>query len=332
MRLLVCTFILGALVPGPLAFGDDDDGVMGNWQGAFAGKDWEQRTIAAQIIAQGNRTWRMVLAIGEPGKPETKGEINGKMDDKGVGFAGEVDLGPDWGGAYEVDAALAGDVLSGRLKRKGERASFELRRVTIASPTLGAASPEGAVVLMDGTDLDAWERHPLKWNLVDEGAMEVCGSSLLTKQTFGSCKLHLEFRTPFQPKDRGQGRGNSGVYVQGRYEVQVLDSFGLDPADNLCGGIYKLAVPLVNACLPPLSWQTYDMTFHAPKFDAAGQKIRDAKITVLHNGIVIHDAVTLAHATPGGVSEAEAATGPLLLQDHGNAVRYRNIWVQPIED
>jgi len=128
-----------------------------------------------------------------------------------------------------------------------------------------------------------------------------------------------------------QSRGNSGVYVQGRYEVQVLDSFAEPPADNYCGGIYKIAAPLVNACLPPGEWQTYDITFYAPRYDDSGKKIKNAQITVYHNGTLIHDKLELPHPTPGGVSETEAKTGPLYLQNHGDAVQYRNIWVEPLE-
>jgi hypothetical protein len=166
--------------------------------------------------------------------------------------------------------------------------------------------------------------------MVDDGAAEVTNPSLVTKQTFGDGRIHIEFRTPFMPSERGQGRGNSGVYVQGRYEIQVLDSFGLTPADNLCGGIYKQAVPKAQACYPPLSWQTYDVTFHAPKFDSSGKKVKNAVITVVHNGIVIHDNLELDHPTPGGVADNEVDQGPILLQHHHNPVRYRNIWVAPL--
>src|SRR5690606_3194543 len=131
-------------------------------------------------------------------------------------------------------------------------------RVELGSPTLGLAPPEGAIVLFDGANLDDWERYPLTYSITGEG-FRVSDSDLITKREWGSHRLHLEFRTPFMPSARGQQRGNSGVYIQGRYEVQVLDTFGLEPADNYCGGIYQQAVPLTNACLPPMEWQTYDI-------------------------------------------------------------------------
>ena len=171
------------------------------------------------------------------------------------------------------------------------------------------------------------------WRLVEGKAMEVGrkAGNTVSKRTFRDHKIHLEFRTPFMPKARGQGRGNSGVYVQGRYEVQVLDSYGLEGRNNECGGIYKVAAPRVNMCAPPLQWQTYDITFRAPRFAPDGAKIEPPRITVLHNGVLIHDGLKVP--TPGGADarSALAKAGPLLLQDHGNPVRYRNVWVLELD-
>lgn len=339
MRRLVSVAMLlmaGLLVLGPLALAEDDDGVMGIWQGKFSTQGWEDKVFSTQIIAQGlingAERWRMILVFGDWQKPDVKAEIEGAKANKNateVPFEGDVDLGGDLGGKYHVKATFANGSITGTMKGKGRPVEFTLQRMDIKSPTLGEAPPPGAIVLMDGTNLDAWERYPLKYNMVEGGAMEVGNSSLKTIKDLGSGQYHVEFRTPFMPKERGQGRGNSGVYILGRYEVQVLDSFGLDPADNLCGGIYKKATPRVNACLPPLTWQTYDMTFKAAQFDGSGNKTSDAYITVTQNGVVIHDNVKLDSPTPGGVSDTDAATGPLLLQNHGNPVRYRNIWYVP---
>ncbi len=137
--------------------------------------------------------------------------------------------------------------------------------------------------------------------------------------------------TPFMPEARGQGRGNSGCYLRYRYEVQILDSFGLPPRDNEAGGIYQKAIPTENASLPPGQWQTYDITFKAPRFAADGSKTADAEITVLHNGIKIHDQVKLDGPTPGGLDMNPKSPGGILLQDHGNPVKFRNIWVLPIK-
>jgi hypothetical protein len=209
-----------------------------------------------------------------------------------------------------------------------------------------AKPPEGATVLFDGTK-DSMEKNwePVKkdakpWNLVD-GAMESVKRAgyIRTRDEFGSCRLYLEFATPSTVKGEGQGRGNSGVFLMGRYEVQILDSYeNTTYPDGQCGAIYGRAVPKVNASRPPGEWQSYDITFHRPIFDDEGKVTRRARFTVIHNGVKIHDDVELWGGTgwrgPHSISEYEAHgdTGPISLQDHGNPVRFRNIWIQPIED
>lgn len=169
------------------------------------------------------------------------------------------------------------------------------------------------------------------WRIVD-GAMEVNpgSGSIYTKQSFKDFQLHIEFRSPFLPNLTGQKRGNSGVYLQGRYEVQVLDSYGLDGKDNECGGIYKVAQPKVNMCAPPGQWQTYDITCRSAKFDQTGKKTSNARITVLHNGVPIHENLNLPGPTAGGLDADETKPGPLFLQDHGDLVQFRNIWLVEI--
>jgi hypothetical protein len=214
-----------------------------------------------------------------------------------------------------------------------------------------APPPEGAVVLFDGKSLDAWcqrdlkvseggaEPKPAKWKLVDAAAaggvpaMQVQGGDIMTRQTFGDrFKLHVEFRTPYMPDAKGQGRGNSGVYVQGRYEVQVLDSYGI-PLDKLqqndCGSIYGIATAKANACKAPTVWQAYDIDFTAPKFEG-GKKVAPGRITVVLNGVTIHDNQEITKDnTTSGMGGDPAKPGPIMLQDHGNPVQYRNIWVVP---
>jgi hypothetical protein len=190
--------------------------------------------------------------------------------------------------------------------------------------------PAGAIVRFDGKSLDNWVKKdgkPAAWKLVDGGAMEVAKTGdIMTKEEFaGNFKLHVEFRVPYMPKAKGQARANSGVYLQGRYECQVLDSFGLDGENNECGGIYTVAKPAVNMCFPPLSWQTYDIEFKAARYNDKGEKTENARTTIKHNGVVIHDNIELK-PTPGHHPEGP---GPdhLYLQDHGNPVVFRNIWV-----
>ena len=193
--------------------------------------------------------------------------------------------------------------------------------------------PEGAVVLFDGTDLSKWTKKngkdEVKWTLTD-GVMEgVKGhGDIVTKEKFdGKFKLHLEFRVPYEPGNSGQGRGNSGVYVQGRYEVQILDSYGLKPGKNDCGAIYEVAAPAVNACKAPTVWQSYDIEFTAPTVEN-GKKTAPARMTVYQNGVKIHDDVAVtSDNTRAGAGGDISKPGPILLQDHGHPVQFRNVWL-----
>lgn len=194
--------------------------------------------------------------------------------------------------------------------------------------------PSDAIVLFDGKDLSSWVKvgadEPAGWH-VENGYMEVNGTgNVATKLEFGAYQLHLEYWLPLMADAKGQARSNSGVYLAGRYEVQVLDSYGLNSQWDDCGGIYKVAAPQVNACRPPERWQTYDMIFRAPKFDKKGKKTGNARLTVLHNGVLIHDNIEVPGPTIGTISSDEKHIGPIVLQDHGCRVRYRNIWLRPI--
>ena len=302
------------------AWADDDDKIMGNYEGTISGKGWEGKTIRAQVMAMSKIAWRISLFVGD-GTAEEQYKFEAKLDQGAAAFDATTALG-------KVVGTVKGEVFNGKI----DGTEFTLKRVIILPPTLGKPAPEGAISLLDGTNIAAnWVRTPEQWCMQADGSMEVCSSSLKTKQEFGDAEYHIEFMTPFKSNARDQERGNSGCYFMGRYEVQVLDSFGEDPKDNWCGGIYKKAKPLVSASLPPLTWQTYDVTMIAPKFDASGKKISDAVITVLHNGKLIHDKLVLDSPTPGGVSDQDGPTGPLLLQDHDNPVKFKNIWVRPLK-
>jgi len=200
----------------------------------------------------------------------------------------------------------------------------ELPRIVRKSNTLGKKPPKDAVVLFDGKSADAWINGKVENGLLPN-------SNITTKQKFGSYTLHLEFRTPYKPYARGQARGNSGVYHQGRFETQVLDSFGLEGRDNECGGIYKIAQPRINMCYPPLTWQTYDVNFTAARFDPDPKKSTPAKITVKHNGITIHKNQKLPTkaTTAAPNKDLTSLTGPIHIQHHKNPVYYRNIWIIP---
>lgn len=285
------------------------------YQGEFSGNlsdDGNDVKVGVQVIAQGKGRFH---GIGY------KGGLPGDGWDQGTKLEGDGELkdgvlvikGPDGGSAKVTKESVT--LIDPNGKEIGT-----LKKVNRTSPSLGEKPPEGAVVLFDGKTKDAFDGGKL-----EEGLL---APAVTSKQKFGSHKLHIEFRIPYQPEDRGQGRGNSGIYLQGRYEVQMLDSFGLEGKDNECGGIYSVKAPDVNMCLPPLSWQTYDIEYTAAKYD--GDKVvSKPKVTVRHNGVVIHKDVELPsdRNTTAAPVKAGSEPGPIYLQDHGNPVRYRNIWV-----
>jgi len=199
-----------------------------------------------------------------------------------------------------------------------------------------ADPPSDAVVLFDGKSLASWrssDGSAAKWKIRD-GYMEVAPGTgeIVTAEPFGDCQLHIEWATPAVVKGEGQERGNSGVFLMGHYEIQVLDSY-----DNKtyfhgqAGSVYKQYAPLVNASRPPGQWQSYDIIFRAPRFDEQGKPIERARVTVLHNGALIQNNVEIFGNTyndRAAVYTAHAPLEPLRLQDHGNPVRYRNIWIR----
>ena len=211
-----------------------------------------------------------------------------------------------------------------------------------AGPVAAVPAPSDAIVLFDGRSLANWRvadsthnAGPAKWKVAN-GYMEVVAGagSIETRRAFGDAQLHVEWRAPTPPKGEGQDRGNSGVILMGTYEVQVLDSYrNVTYPDGQAGAIYGQFPPLVNASRPPGEWQTYDIVFHAPRFDAAGKLLSPARMTVLHNGVLVQDDKTLlgpTHHNERAPYTAHPDKLPLLLQDHGHPVRYRNIWIREL--
>ena len=198
--------------------------------------------------------------------------------------------------------------------------------------------PSDAVVLFDGDDANGWRSDdggPARWEVKDGALVSGANGSILSEAEFGDCQLHLEFAAPDPPKGRDQGRGNSGVMFFGRYEIQVLDSYdNRTYADGQAAAIYGQVPPLVNASRPPGQWQTYDIVFNRPRFAADGSVESPAYVTMFHNGVLVHDHDALLgpmafRALPK--YEPHGPRGPILLQDHGNPVRFRNIWVRDLE-
>lgn len=194
--------------------------------------------------------------------------------------------------------------------------------------------PDNAISLFDGSDFSHWQREgggEIGWKLTD-GTMQIVpkSGSIVTKEPVKDFVLHAEFKTPqLPPEVKGQGRGNSGVYIQQRYEVQILDSYGLEPKFNECASIYRFKSPDRNACKKPGQWQTYDIRFQAARFEG-DKKAQDARITLYHNGVLVHDDVEIPNKTGAGRSEGPEPL-PIRLQDHGNAVSFRNIWIVPLD-
>jgi hypothetical protein len=209
------------------------------------------------------------------------------------------------------------------------------RLIVMANDTPPVEPPPGAVVLFNGTDLANWHTRdgkPAGWE-VSDGVMTVVRGTgdIVTDEKFTDFYLHVEWMEPDMPDATGQGKGNSGVYLQGRYEIQVLDSYGIEPPGRGdCGAIYDQFAPLVNACKPALQWQTYDLVFRAARLDESGDVTSQARITAIQNGKVIQNNVEVQGPTGGAMDEDVGEPGPLLLQDHGNPVKYRNVWILPL--
>lgn len=209
----------------------------------------------------------------------------------------------------------------------------EEKEPPIVSPGKDHKPPSDAIVLFDGSGFQHWESvrgGPVKWKIANS-AMQVSPSGdIRTKQTFGDIQLHIEWATPKKVKGKGQGRGNSGVYLQGRYEIQVLDSFqNKTYPEGQAGAFYGNQAPLVNASKKPGQWQTYDIIFIAPKPSPDG--VKAGSFTVFHNGVLIHNHISiLGEKTTAATYSGAVPKGPLVLQDHGNPVRFRNIWLRPL--
>ena len=312
------SFVLGLLAL-PLCAADvvrvTENPLVGDWQG--------QGACVAQVFvkAPGQFQANLLRKFDEPGaKPIAV--LLGEAAGDTVKFSGE-----GWSGV------LGGGHFSGG--KEGDR--FDLKRVMRQSPTLNAKPPIGAVVLYDGKNLDAWAKQKDRqwlvsdgpvtaWKLADGAVESAPGSgSIITKQAFGDFKLHAEFRT--------LGPVNSGIFLQTRYEIGINESYGrLD--GPTCGGLGNAptdAPARTRATLPPFQWQTFDIEFRAPRFDAAGTKTASACVTVLLNGVALYEQFELQPPKGAARRLGEAATGPLMLQEHGEPIQFRNIWLVELE-
>lgn len=301
--------------------------------------EYEGNHVGAQVIALGKGAFQaVVLPGGLPGAGwdgKNKVLLAGKLDGSTATFEPakgtrkylaqkpeEFSATSKFPPTGQKDYTGSADGSTFKLQTDDGK-SIELKKTVRESPTMGAKPPAGAVVLFDGSSTEGFNGGRL-----DETTklLNTDGKDITTKQKFDSYTAHVEFMLPYRPDGRGQGRGNSGFYQVLMYEVQVLDSFGLDGKDNECGGVYTKAAPKVNMCLPPLVWQTYDAEF-TNAVGEGGKVTRKARLTLKHNGVVVHDDIEINGKTGGSRSDPEGTPGPLQLQGHGNPLQYRNIWV-----
>jgi len=297
---------LSAMDPAAAQPGDAADLlIQGEYQGEIAGKGkW-----CAQVVARGDGKFHVnFLPGGLPGAGwDDKAKIK-KVTVPAATEQGKTTL-------TESRERWSGEIVNGQLVGKtADGSAFTLKRVTRESPTSGARPPAGALVLFDGTNTDHWPKAKMS----EEKLLKV---PAVGKQRFHDFTLHVEFRVPYPCKSRG----NSGVILQNCYEIQVLDSFAADGSPSGCGSIYVFRRPDVNKSFPPGTWQTFDVDFTAARFDAEGSMVERPVMTVRHNGVVIHDKVTLPEK--GDIGRPTRDGGPLHLQAHGSEVRFRNIWV-----
>jgi len=304
-----------------IAMAGPDFALQGEYVGEIKGHD-KPIKCGAQIIALGNGRFHAVGYYGGlPGDgwdEKSRVEADGQIEDGSVvitgknGSTGTIRLG----GNNADGTPFTDSILT--MKEPYGATLGTLRHICRTSPTQGEKPPADAIVLFDGTSADAFVDGRVKDGLLLEGTT--------SKRKFQSYRIHLEFMIPFMPTARGQGRGNSGYYSQGRYETQILDSFGLESRNDDCAAIYGIVAPRINMCYPPLSWQTYDIDYTAAEYQN-GQKVKNARLSVRHNGVEVQKGTEATHATTAAPVQEGPEPGPVYLQNHGNPVRFRNIWV-----
>lgn len=295
-----------------LAHVDADYYLQGEYSGSVLFSDGYYRTVGLQVVALGDgkfdALWHQGGLPGNGYDGTTRRKLSGQRTDSATVLNGDDGL------TIELQAghpALVKNSSGGLLGSLQPQQRYSL--------TEGAAPPSNAIVLFDGKNVDRLKNA----KVTSDGLLEIGAE---TKDPVRNFTLHAEFRTPYMPYARGQARGNSGFYLQKRYEVQVLDSFGLEQQFNDCASLYRFKGPDLNMNFPPLRWQTYDIDFTAPKFDSDGKRTTKGRITVRHNGVVVHNNLELDNKTGGGSPEGPNPL-PILLQNHGNPVHFRNVWL-----
>jgi hypothetical protein len=333
------------LLSAPAVSADDvwqADPFLGDYEG-----DWSQgvkvwpRGLVAQVVPRGEGKYQVNLLPEFDHRCPPHAVVEAKVEGKAL----VLDDGP-WSGR------IANGTFTGKGLAKNRPATFELQKLSRPSPRLGASPPEGAVVLFDGTGFDHWvgiskdgKVEEVLWKLVD-GVMEVAptleehafASSIGTKKTFQDYLLHVEFRLPLFPAVIGQSRANSGIIFEDYtfHELQVLDGYGLPGYYDECGAIYNISAPYVNMCRPPHQWQSYDIIYRGPRYADDGKLLRPARISVDHNGKLVQKDVELPDS-PAAQRQRQAnpgsrRVGRIKLQNHGDPIQYRNIWLKELRE
>lgn len=350
-----CILVLVSVLSANAWAAEEIDPVQGYWVGEWRLKSGNGGKQTGEVVALGNGEYQAAFTAydgGEMQKETFRFLINGALVKDVATFATSINLGPL--GTFQFKAEMKDAVFAAEYTDGGKYSgTFKLKRVQRKPDSLLAKPLTGAIVLLAAADPQDWQQA---WRnsagaapdwMLSESFLQVARpegqdkpSHLVSKQTFNDAQIHLEFRTPLIAKARGLERGDSGVFVQGRYEVQIVDSFGqarklnnfgLPDDDDSAGAIFKHKAPLENATLPPGEWQTLDITFLAARYDAAGKATRPAEMTVRLNDQLVQDSVKLAGPTEGAPIQDQTTPAGLILQDSGYPVQYRNIWVVPLD-
>ncbi len=310
-------------------FGEDYQIEIDPYQGDWEGQWNSGRKVAAQVVARGDGAYSVRIQDSFDQRHAPFVVTDASVEKGALRF----DTGK-WKGVFQ------GESFEGRgIFRIESVEPLAMKKTVRLSPTLGLEAPENAVVLFDGVDLGEWvssrKDGVMEWTFTDTGAMEigldsdVKGHGVKSRQAFKDLRLHLEFRLPLMPRNGGQKRSNSGLSIHG-YEIQILDSYGLEGYNNECGAFYKFKAPSVNMCAPPLQWQTYDVVYKAARFGDDGNVKSWPRFTVTHNGKVIHRDLEMEQeivVKNGKTVRPPKERLPISLQFHGARVQFRNIWV-----
>lgn len=331
-QLMLTALLSGVLLSSAIAVAEhnpanypDNVPFMGDWVGKWVVGEEKHPELAACVVGMGDDEYQITLVPKLYVRTPPVLTITVKAE----GDILRYDDGNHWG-------EIKGDRFTGG-RHDDDNSSFQLQPYKLEPSSMGAKPPRKAIVLID-EDFEEWRRFPrgVSWDILEGGILQANPrlGSIETKRRFGDCRLHLEFRLPYLPEKRGQDRANSGVFLQDMYEVQILDSYGLPGYWNECGAIYRISAPYLNMCLPPLQWQTYDIEFRAARFDREGNLTENARMTVVHNGVLIQKDLEMPRGTSGHAKKPPALPrerpDAIRLQSHENCVQFRNIWVEEL--